>query len=390
MGDQRRRVERAVGEQRDRPPDQARACGGRPRRAAAPRSARGACRGERSCPARSRRRTRRWRPCPRRPSPAPTPRAVPVASITQRTSPPAASRTAETGSGTRATSTHAAKPSPRARSSRSPALPARTTRAPAGAGQEAEEEAERAVAQDRHRVPGPERRGVDRPEAAGHGLGERDAGRLGVRPHRHQVARHQARRQRDVLGVGAVDEEEIVAEVRLAAPARRARPARRRVRGDRPVPGPHPTHARPDRGDRPRELVAEDGRHPRDHHGMAAPEGLHVRAAGQRGLDPEHHLTRARLRDRRVLEPEIAGAVEDLRSHRAPRTPARPGRPRSDHWLPALPISTKTLSASRRSMRPTASARRSSGTRCEQSSATRTAPLRMRSKASARSAGDDE
>src|SRR5262249_17315503 len=142
---------------------------------------------------------------------------------------------------------------------------------------------------------------------------------------------------------GAVDEEEVVTKIGPTAEARGARPTRGRVRRHRSVSRPDDANPRPDGGDRPRELVAEDRWHSRDHDRVTAPERLHVRATGQRRLDAEHHLAGPGLGNGRFLEPEVAGAVEDLRLH--------------------APTSTKTLSASRRSIRPTASARRSSGSR---------------------------
>ena len=43
---------------------------------------------------------------------------------------------------------------------------------------------------------------------------------------------------------------------------------------------------------------------------MAAAEGLRVRPVGERDLDLDEHVARARLRLRHVLDPQVAGAVE--------------------------------------------------------------------------------
>src|SRR5262249_59197565 len=91
-------------------------------------------------------------------------------------------------------------------------------------------------------------------------------------------------------------------------------------------------------------------------------------------LDPEEDLPGTGVGDGNVVEPEIPGAVEDLGSHAS--------RPDA--------ISTKTLRAARSVMSSTASARRSSGNRCEASRSTFTSPAQTSVKASARSAGDDE
>src|SRR5439155_19406588 len=75
------------------------------------------------------------------------------------------------------------------------------------------------------------------------------------------------------------------------------------------------------------ELVAEYGRHVRDHHGVPAAQHLDIGAAGQRGLDPDDDLARRRLGHRHLLEAEIPRAVEDLSFHltagasKWPRTP---------------------------------------------------------------------
>jgi hypothetical protein len=51
---------------------------------------------------------------------------------------------------------------------------------------------------------------------------------------------------------------------------------------------------------------------------MSAPERLQVGAVGQRHLDLDEHVTLGRwLGPWHVLEPEVAGAVEDQRLHAA-------------------------------------------------------------------------
>ncbi len=92
-------------------------------------------------------------------------------------------------------------------------------------------------------------------------------------------------------------------------------PARGRIGRDDPIALPDPGHATADRGHHPGQLVTEDGGHVGDHHRVAAPQGLHVGAAGERGLHPDHEAARFGLGHRDLLEPEVARAVEDLRAH---------------------------------------------------------------------------
>src|SRR5204863_331720 len=89
------------------------------------------------------------------------------------------------------------------------------------------------------------------------------------------------------------------------------------------------------------EFVAEHRRHLRNHHGVPAPKGFHVGPARQRGVDAQDDLARRRRRHRKVFTAQVAGPVEDHCSHGV----------------------TYTFSASRRRIRSTPLARRSSGTR---------------------------
>ena len=156
---------------------------------------------------------------------------------------------------------------------------------------------------------------LDAEERAGQGLGECRAGGGQPGAERDHIPGHEARRQGDVLAVGPVDEEQVLAEVGPARPAEPAMPTRGRVGRDDPVALPDAGHAAAHRGHHPGQLVTEDGRHVRDHHRVAAPQGLHVSAAGERGLHPDHETARSGLGHRDLLEAEVAGAVEDLRAH---------------------------------------------------------------------------
>jgi hypothetical protein len=185
-----------------------------------------------------------------------------------------------------------------------------------GGGDHRQQAPERPVTEDHHRLPGFDARPLDATQRARQRLGERRArGRRTVEA--HQVDLDQARRERDELAVGAVDEQQVLAEVRPAGPAERAGPARRGVGADRAVALAHAAHAGPHRGHRSRELVPEHGGHVRDHHRMTAAQRLHVGAARERGLDPKHHLAGPRLGNRHALVAQIARTVKDQRAHRA-------------------------------------------------------------------------
>ena len=238
----------------------------------------------------------------------------------------------------------------------------------AGRGHHGQQAPERAVAEDHHRLTALHAAALDGEERAGERLGEgRPLGgqRRAIGDH---VLAHQGRRQRDGLAVGAVDEEQLLAEVGTAAQAEATPAARRRVGGDHVIALAEVTDPRPHRGHHPGQLVPEHRGDARDHDGMSAAERLDVRAARQRGRDLDHDLATPGLGPRQLFLAQIAGSVKDDGPHRV----------------------TKTLRARWRCMRSTPSASRSSGRRWLIRSSTRTAPPARRSKAAARSAGDDE
>ena len=60
---------------------------------------------------------------------------------------------------------------------------------------------------------------------------------------------------------------------------------------------------------------------------MAAAESLQVGAVGERDLDLHEHVAGAGLGTRHLLQPQVAGAVEEERSHGVKTTfSARPER----------------------------------------------------------------
>ena len=183
-----------------------------------------------------------------------------------------------------------------------------------GGGQR-EEAAERTMAEHGHRHSRLHAPALDPVQRAGQRLREGGAPRRQGGADAHEVLVHEPRRQGEVLAVGAVDEEEILAEIRPPRAAGRAAAAGRGVGGHQPVPLAPAVHAGSDRGDGARHLVTEDGGDDGDHHGMAAAEHLHVGAAGERGLHPDDHFPRRRRRHGQLLQPKVAGAVKHLSPH---------------------------------------------------------------------------
>ncbi len=122
----------------------------------------------------------------------------------------------------------------------------------------------------------------------------------------------------DVLGVGAVDELKILAEVGQVPLAEEALVARARVGRDDPHPGGEAVHPVPDFLDDPGEFVAEDGRRD-DHAGVESlPVHLQVGAAGQRRLDADQHFAATDARNRYLLDPDVALPVEHGGGHLFP------------------------------------------------------------------------
>ena len=180
--------------------------------------------------------------------------------------------------------------------------------------QRAQHEAERPGAEDRHAVAGAAFVDVDRVHRAGERLGqgrerERQAGRQRVEVHARDPLGHE-----QLLREAAEHVEQVLAQALAPARALAADAARRRVAAEHDVAGRHGAHVLPHGFDRARELVAEPARVRRDRR-VPALDGLDVGAAGGGGADPQHDLAAAGDRVGDVLDPEIAGPVQDRRPH---------------------------------------------------------------------------
>ena len=212
---------------------------------------------------------------------------------------------------------------------------------------------ERAGAEDDRAVPLRHVDAVERVDDAAERLGQ--GGDPEVEPVRHpvQVLRGDPLRHEHLLREAAEQVLEVLAQALAPAPARPADAARRRVAAEHAVARRDVRDALADRPHHARELVAEPRRVARDR-GMAARDGLHVGAAGERRADLEHDLARPGRRVGHGLDPQVARRVQD----------------RGPHAL----LVTITLTPSRLRAVASAAAVPSSANRCVISRSARTAP----------------
>ncbi len=154
-----------------------------------------------------------------------------------------------------------------------------------------------------------------------HGAGQRLSQRRMLQRH---VVRHDERvlgddalGNADELGVSAVVEEQIVAEILLAAQAEIALAARRGVERDDAVAGREIRDSLARFDDRSRQLVAEErGRH--DHaRVIAAAKDFEIGAAGERRAHANDQFAGGGLGNGNLLDADIFAAVKDGGAHGA-------------------------------------------------------------------------
>jgi hypothetical protein len=176
----------------------------------------------------------------------------------------------------------------------------------------AEHQPDRAEADDRDVLSVLDPGHVDAVEAAGERLRQRrhlggEAGR-----HGEEIPRGDPLRHEEQLGIRAVQQrKEVLAQRLLTAAARGASTARGRVGCDDP-----PACRDVD----PADLVPERARQRAEQHRMPAAVRLEVGPVGQRDLDLQQDVSFSGNRVRDVLEPEVAGAVQDQRPHETKTT----------------------------------------------------------------------
>jgi hypothetical protein len=155
---------------------------------------------------------------------------------------------------------------------------------------------------------------VDR---AGQRLGEGGELKADTGGQRVQVLGDEPGWDQDLLGEPAQQILEVLAKVGAPTPALDAGAARGRVGAEDVVAGREAGEVLADRGDDPRELVAEP-RRVGAQGGVAAVVHLAVGAAGQRGPDGEHHLAGAGLGCRHLVDAQVGRPVEQRRLHGPP------------------------------------------------------------------------
>jgi len=132
---------------------------------------------------------------------------------------------------------------------------------------------------------------------------------------RVRVALDDRARDDDLLGEGAVEILEVLAQRLAPDGARPAVAARSGVGGDDPLADLEVGHAFAHLADDPGELVAEAGGQRGKQGGVPPPVGFQVRSARGGGLDVHGDLTGAGVLDGDVLQAQIAGAVEHVSLH---------------------------------------------------------------------------
>jgi hypothetical protein len=126
----------------------------------------------------------------------------------------------------------------------------------------------------------------------GQRLGERGGFERSPGAQTQQIPRDDPRRDHDRLGIGSVQEQQVVAEVFLPPGTPTAPTAGSRVGADHPVARNPPAHIGRDLDHRAGQLVTEDTR--RGEHPGVVPPAVHLQIgpAGQCRPDPDPHLTR--------------------------------------------------------------------------------------------------
>jgi len=150
---------------------------------------------------------------------------------------------------------------------------------------------------------------------AGEGFGECGVEEGEFRGYVEEVAADDAGRNDDGLGVGPVEEEEVVAKVGLAPAAGRASLTRSRVRGHDPITRLPVLHGGMNLGDDPGELMPEDAGWSQHAGVVSAPEHLEVRATGQGGPDADANLAFGKVGFGQFFDSDILLPMEHGGAH---------------------------------------------------------------------------
>ena len=230
-------------------------------------------------------------------------------------------------------------------------------------GEAHEHQADRPRAENRHGLPLPDAALLDATHDARERLDHRRLSEAEPVLEREHVVPDDPGRDARELGVGAVPEQEVVAEALPAGQAVAALAAGRGVRGHHTRPGREALDPRAGLLDDARDLVAEHGRRPDHPRVVPAAEHLDVRPARERDPRPQQDLAVLGPRQRDRLDPHVLAAVEDGRLH-----------PRAQRF-PAICRTTFSVPGPGRIARANASFALSTGSRCDTISRTRTSRL---------------
>ncbi len=176
---------------------------------------------------------------------------------------------------------------------------------------------QRAAANDGNRIAGVRARIFKAVHGAGQRLSKRSVLQRNVVENVEGILGNDTSRDADELGIGAVVEEQIVAEVFLAMLAEIALPAGGGVERNHAVAGSKVRDSFAHLNDRSRQLVAKE-RRGHDHARMvAAAKDLQIGSAGERGAHAHNQLARFSFRKGNLLNANIFAPVEDSGLHGA-------------------------------------------------------------------------
>ncbi len=182
-----------------------------------------------------------------------------------------------------------------------------------------EHETDGARANDYHRISGASAGLFQTADNAGQRLSERGVLEWNSVGHEQGVLLDDARGDAHVLGIRAVVEDQVLAQILLALPAPEAEVAGGGVQRHHAVSDVEAGHAGARFDDLSGELVAK-GDWRLEHHGVvAAAIDFEVGAAGEGGADAKHELAPGSSRNGHTFHAQVLAAIEDSRQHRLRR-----------------------------------------------------------------------
>ncbi len=210
---------------------------------------------------------------------------------------------------------HARRPQARRRFEPHPPTAGHDDLASLMTGQPGEHQADRARSDNQDRLPRPDLEILQSLHDTGQRLHQSGVVKPGLRLKPEQILLHQTMRNNNGLGIGAVQKEQVVAEVFLFVLAVEASPARGRVGHDDAITHRPARCRRVNLADDSREFMTEQGGRD-DHLGVVAPlENFQIRPARQRGFDRHPDFAQFQGTFRNVLHSHQLFAVKNCRFH---------------------------------------------------------------------------